>query len=48
VVPTADEAFNLVYEFAEVVPDYDDTPDPVGAYHDPRWLAVSLDLFGLS
>ena len=48
VVPSAEEAFELVYGFSELVPEYDDQPFPTGAYHDPRWLAVSLDLFGLS
>lgn len=45
VVPTADEAFELVYEFAAQEVEYD-KHGPTGAYHAPRWLAVSLDLFG--
>ena len=32
VVPSADEAFQYVYDFAEMVPDYDNEPTPVGAY----------------
>lgn len=47
VVPTADEAFEITYGFADLVPDYDDEPTPTGAYHQPSWLTVSLDLFGL-
>ncbi|MGH7429143.1 MAG: hypothetical protein ACREJ4_12440, partial [Candidatus Methylomirabilaceae bacterium] len=51
IVPTADEAFDIVYEFADVEPDYDveGSYGPAyvaGSYHVPRWLAVSLDLFG--
>ncbi len=45
VVPTSDEAFELVYEFAEVKPDGDED-GPWGVYHKPKWLAVSLDIFG--
>jgi len=47
VVPTSEEAFEVVYQFANVEADYDDAGSPVGAYHEPKWLAVSLDLFGL-
>lgn len=44
VVPTSDEAFELVYEFADMEADGDwDSP---GFYHKPKWLAVSLDIFG--
>jgi len=47
VLPTADDAFELVYEFANLEADFDDeNGDPVGVYHTPIWLAVSLDLFG--
>ena len=46
VVPTSDEAFELVYEFADIEPDGDWDDFPSGFYHKPRWLAVSLDLFG--
>jgi hypothetical protein len=45
IVPTADEAFELVYEFAEAEADWDED-GPVGVYHVPMWLAVSLDIFG--
>lgn len=49
IVPTADEAFEIVYEFANLEPDVDfaDGESYVsGVYHTPHWLAVSLDLFG--
>ncbi len=46
VVPTADEAFEFVYDFAEIEPGDPYEGDP-GGYHIPRWLAVSLDLFGV-
>lgn len=45
VVPTSEEAFDIVYEFAKVEADWDDE-QPIGIYHVARWLAVSLDLFG--
>lgn len=54
VVPTSEEAFDIVYEFADVEADVDvegsnDTEGYIaGFYHKPRWLAVSLDLFGFS
>jgi len=53
IVPTAGEAFEVVYEFAEIKADWDvegshGEPYISGAYHDPRWLAVSLDIFGFS
>jgi len=51
VVPTSDEAFELVYEFADMEADFDYVDGesfPVGAYHTPHWLAVSLDLFGFN
>lgn len=51
VVPTADEAFRLVYNFAEMEADVDvedGEPYVWGAYHTPRWLAVSLDIFGFT
>jgi len=45
VVPTSEEAFELVYEFADLEPDGDED-GPWGVYHKPKWLAVSLDIFG--
>jgi hypothetical protein len=48
VVPTSEEAFNLVYEFADLEPDdWDEEAGlPSHVYHKPKWLAVSLDIFG--
>jgi hypothetical protein len=46
VVPTSEEAFELVYEFADPEADWDDNV-PIGVYHKAKWLAVSLDIFGL-
>lgn len=46
IVPTAEEAFEIVYQFSEVEPDCWDESGPSGYYHNPKWLAVSLDLFG--
>lgn len=49
VLPSADEAFELTYEFANIEPDsVDDAGNPEGYYHKPRWMAVSLDLFGFN
>lgn len=50
IVPTASEAFDVVYDYADIQAEYDHDGDewyPSGAYHRPRWLAVSLDLFGV-
>ena len=46
VVPTADEAFDLAYRLADMEADYDRDGFPGSAYHVPRWLCVSSDLFG--
>lgn len=51
IVPTAEEAFQIVYEFANIEADWDvegsqGEPYITGTYHDPKWLAVSLDMFG--
>ena len=51
IVPKADEAFDLVYEFARIEADYDVEGTSgegyvSGFYHAPKWLAVSLDIFG--
>ena len=53
VVPTSDEAFELVYEFANIEADWDvegshGEPYITGTYHSPKWLAVSLDMFGFT
>lgn len=52
VVPTSEEAFEIVYEFAKIEAEWDTEGshgDPYisGSYHAPKWLAVSLDMFGL-
>jgi len=51
VVPTSEEAFDLVYGHASEEADWDVEGSSglayiVGSYHKPKWLAVSLDLFG--
>jgi hypothetical protein len=46
VVPTAVEAFELSYRLAEWEADYDKEGNPENAYPVPKWLCVSLDLFG--
>lgn len=50
IVPTSDEAFNLSYDNAVEEADISGGPDGIeynGMYHVPKWLAVSLDLFGV-
>jgi len=51
IVPTADEAFELVYDFTRIEADWDVEGSKgegyiSGFYHEPKWLAVSLDIFG--
>lgn len=51
VVPTSEEAFEVVYEFAKIEADWDVEGSDgeafiSGAYHAPKWLAVSLDMLG--
>lgn len=53
VVPTADEAFQIVYDFASEEAEWDVEGTSgdgwvSGTYHEPRWLAVSLDIFGFA
>ena len=52
VVPIAEDAFELVYEFAEEKADGESEglrdAYIAGTYHVPQWLAVSLDLFGFT
>lgn len=53
IVPTSEEAFEIVYEFAKLEADWDVEGGSgegyiAGAYHKPKWLAVSLDLFGFN
>lgn len=50
VVPDAVTAFDIMYGFAEEKPDVDYSDGQAwvaGVYHDPKWMAVSLDLFGI-
>jgi hypothetical protein len=46
IVPTSEEAFDLVYQFADMEADYDKEGNPESACHVAKWLAVSLDIFG--
>jgi hypothetical protein len=46
IVPTAAEAFELVYEYANAEADVDGSGEACGVFHQPKWLAVSLDMFG--
>ena len=47
VVPTAEEAYELTYGHSEPEPvSYDDEGFVNGVFNAPKWLAVSLDLFG--
>jgi len=49
VVPTVDEAFDLMYGHADLEPDdWGDDGLPAHIYHKAKWLAVSLDFFGVS
>ncbi len=48
IVPTSEEAFDLAYEYAKIEADIDVDGSTMGAYHVPKWLAVSLDLFGIN
>lgn len=48
IVPTADDAYDITYGYSEPEPDgYGSDGIPMGVYHKPKWMAVSLDLFGL-
>lgn len=46
VVPTADEAFDLAYEESEIEAEPEHEYGGGGIMATPRWLVVSLDLFG--
>lgn len=56
VLPTAAEVFEFVYQHASEEVDWDISYDPegepdaipMGTYHEAKWLAVSLDFFGIS
>jgi len=47
IVPTSAEAFEFVYGYASEEADVDSDGSASGVFHQPRWLAVSLDMFGL-
>ncbi|RQH08445.1 hypothetical protein [Paraburkholderia dinghuensis] len=47
VVPTSAEAFEFVYQHASEEADIDASGSAFGIYHQPKWLAVSLDMFGV-
>lgn len=49
ILPTAEEVFDFMYGHASLEADWDDLDYeglPSGFYHKPKWMAVSLDLFG--
>jgi len=53
IVPTADEAFQITYDFSDIEADWDVEGSQgeayiAGTYHQARWLSVSLDIFGFS
>lgn len=48
VVPTVDEAFQVMYDNSVLEVDSWDESGPTGVYHKPKWLAVSLDFFGIT
>lgn len=48
ILPTSEEAFEVVYEHSDVEPDIDSDGSASGIFHRPRWLAVSLDMFGFT
>lgn len=48
ILPTAKEVFDFTYGHAKLEADFDrDDERPIGFYHAAKWLAVSLDFFGL-
>lgn len=48
IVPTAEEAFDLSYEHAEMLPNsYNNEGFVEGFYPEAKWMVVSLDLFGI-
>jgi hypothetical protein len=47
IVPTSAEAFEFVYQHASEEPEIDGSGSTFGSYHHPKWLAVSLDMFGV-
>jgi len=47
VVPTSQQAFDLMYRHSSWEADFDRDGEPVAAYPVPEWMVVSLDFFGL-
>ncbi len=47
VVPTSQEAFDLMFEMAKWEAEFDEFGAPVIGCPKPKWLVVSLDFFGL-
>jgi hypothetical protein len=45
IVPTSKEAFDIVKIFSDLEADWDES-QPIGVYDKPKWVTVSLDLFG--
>lgn len=48
VVPSSAEAFDIMFNNADWQAEYDNDGTPEHAYPEPKWMAVSLDFFGLS
>ena len=48
VVPSSADAFDIMYEHADWQADYDRDGNPEHPYPLPRWMAVSLEFFGLT
>ena len=46
VVPSTNEAFHFTYDFAAPEASCSEVGDVDGVLHSPRWLVVSLDIFG--
>lgn len=47
IVPTADEAFSIMYDNATISAPSNEDASWILPSHSPKWLAVSLDLFGI-
>jgi hypothetical protein len=47
VVPTSVEAFEFVYGHSSEEAEIDASGSAFGSYYRPKWLAVSLDIFGV-
>ncbi len=47
IVPTANEAFDLMHNDSSLeLNSVDDEGNPDSVYHKPKWMAISLELFG--